>query len=545
MHPKRSSTRLGGSFHFRQWNEDDDQQDWWFASTAIPLLAATIGPLASVFSLAALITSWRMCLVSTATSATAAAICSWDGDTTLLVTQLQGHDFADPTWCYTLNLVSLIVGFIGNFFLLCNFTNRIRYVIALPVTMLCWYGAAGILCGITWSMQIYVPPLRPQQTYTQGFWYGVLAACMYLGCATILMVNMLGFALGHYPQHFTLTDSQRTLILQTMLFFLWLAAGGGIFTAVERRYGDYDEGNFPWSFVNSLYFSDVTILTVGFGDLYPSSDVGRGLVFPYSVGGIVMLGLMVSSIAGFARELSSEKVVKRHVEKTRARTMDRTVTSSLELERKQMPLGDGRLISTPASCHAEEDKSKEKEEEEEEQRKINFPDDVDHPPSGRGPLSWTGTYIGSLRRAAGSTWALPPQRLAPRKPKLLLLREEKDRFELMRRIQKSTSRFKRWYALLLSVAAFGVLWCGGGVVFWQAEKNTENEMTYYKALYFAYVSLLTIGYGDLSPKSNAGRPFFVFWSLLAVPTMTILVSDLGDTVVKKFKNGTSGVADCK
>jgi hypothetical protein len=36
----------------------------------------------------------------------------------------------------------------------------------------------------------------------------------------------------------------------------------------------------------------VTILTVGFGDLYPTSDLGRGIVFPYSVGGIIMLGLV-------------------------------------------------------------------------------------------------------------------------------------------------------------------------------------------------------------------------------------------------------------
>jgi potassium channel subfamily K len=35
-------------------------RDWWFASTAIPLLAATIGPLANVLSIAALVTKWRV-----------------------------------------------------------------------------------------------------------------------------------------------------------------------------------------------------------------------------------------------------------------------------------------------------------------------------------------------------------------------------------------------------------------------------------------------------------------------------------------------------
>ena len=112
----------------------------------------------------------------------------------------------------------------------------------------------------------------------------------------------------------------------------------------------------------------------------------------------------------------------------------------------------------------------------------------------------------------------------------------------MRRIQHNTSRFKNWSSLFLSVSAFGLLWCIGAVVFWQCEKNTQ-DMTYFQALYFCYVSLLTIGYGDLSPKSNAGRPFFLAWSLIAVPTITILISSMGDTIINRFKNWTSGVAD--
>ena len=35
-------------------------RDWWFASTAVPLLAATIGPLANVLSIAALVSKWRV-----------------------------------------------------------------------------------------------------------------------------------------------------------------------------------------------------------------------------------------------------------------------------------------------------------------------------------------------------------------------------------------------------------------------------------------------------------------------------------------------------
>ncbi|KAK0261355.1 Potassium channel [Friedmanniomyces endolithicus] len=496
----------------REW-EDGEEESWWFASTAIPLLAATIGPLANVLSIAALVTYWRMCNISGATPDDAAQCV---GDTSNLVAPLAGQTYQDPHWCIALN-----AGFVGNFFLLCNFTNRIRYIIALPVTIVMWYIATAILIALTISMELYVPPIRPQQSYTQGYVYAIIAACMYMIAAMLLMVNMLGFFLGHYPQHFALTESQRTLILQTMLFFIWLAGGAAVFSKVESSYG---RGVQDWSYVNSLYFCDVTILTVGFGDLYPTSDAGRGLVFPFSVGGIIMLGLMVSSISKFAGELGSEKIIRRHVERSRTRTFGRTVTSSLELEHRQtLQDGERPIISAPFPMELQEDR----------QKTIKIADDPDQLKKNRR----TGTGLQSLRRVMTMT-----SQVRIRKTKLILLREEKDHFDAMRHIQYDTTRFKHWYALLMSMIAFGVLWCAGAMVFWLCERGVQG-MTYFQALYFCYVSLLTIGYGDLAPQSNAGRPFFVLWSLIAVPTMTILVSDLGETVINKFKHGTNGLAD--
>ena len=57
-------------------------------------------------------------------------------------------------------------------------------------------------------------------------------------------------------------------------------------------------------------------------------------------------------------------------------------------------------------------------------------------------------------------------------------------------------------------------------------------------MYFAYVTLLTIGYGDFGPQSNSGKAFYVFWSLLAVPSLTILISNMGDTVIHMVKDLT-------
>jgi len=106
-------------------------------------------------------------------------------------------------------------------------------------------------------MAVYGPPVSPGETYSQGFWHAVIAAVLYMIGATGLIVNMIGYLLGHYPQHFDLDDNQRTLILQTMMFFTWLAAGAGMFSNIMDI-----------NYANALYFCDVTILTVGFGDFY-------------------------------------------------------------------------------------------------------------------------------------------------------------------------------------------------------------------------------------------------------------------------------------
>lgn len=109
------------------------RSDWWFASTGIPLIAATLAPLANVLSIAALVTYWRMRL--------------YDEHGNKL-TDLTGITYKDPRWCYWLNVVSLILGFIGNLYLLFNFTQRIRYMVALPVTIICWYFATGIVSAL-------------------------------------------------------------------------------------------------------------------------------------------------------------------------------------------------------------------------------------------------------------------------------------------------------------------------------------------------------------------------------------------------------------
>lgn len=111
-------------------------------------------------------------------------------------------------------------------------------------------------------------------------------------------------------------------------------------------------------------------------------------------------------------------------------------------------------------------------------------------------------------------------------------------FHLMRRVQNLADAHRKYGALSFSLAAFAVVWCCGALVFYFAERRRPQQWGYFDALYFSYTTLLTIGYGDLYPVSMAGKPFFVVWSMVAVPTMTVLISNMGDTVVGWVKETT-------
>ncbi|KAA8571916.1 hypothetical protein EYC84_001865 [Monilinia fructicola] len=437
-----------GRFKFRA-KTDNLPQDWWVASTAFPLIAATIGPLANVLSISALVTKWRANLP--------------DNGQLPLGSDENGVGIPDPEWETILNAISLGCGFAGNFFLLLNFMRRVRYIVALPLTIILWYLSTGILIGIIIAMEVYVPPVRPGQTYSQGFWSAVMAACLYLLGSIVLMVNMLGYFLGHYPQHFELDDNQRTLILQTMMFF------------------------------------------------HMASWRGRN----------------------FAAGMSQEKIVKHHARRQQQQTIGRTVTNEKEIrDRLGLPPRSNTKRRSVVGNTPEASASGI-------QRRSSIPSGVE----GRWPDAHFKYSLGHdakfQKRAHNKSSNV---RNLQRREKLILLREEKDRFDAMREIQSNVRKFKQYYALSMSVIAFAILWCGGATVFWRAEKR-EQDMTYFEALYFCYVSLLTIGYGDFAPKSNAGKPFFVVWSLIAIPTMTILISDMSSTVIAAINRGTFTLAD--
>lgn len=51
-----------------------------------------------------------------------------------------------------------------------------------------------------------------------------------------------------------------------------------------------------WGNLDSLYFTTITIMTVGYGDLTPETDAGKIFTIGYSIGGIAIAIYLLSSI---------------------------------------------------------------------------------------------------------------------------------------------------------------------------------------------------------------------------------------------------------
>ncbi|KAJ7242363.1 hypothetical protein B0H12DRAFT_1132454 [Mycena haematopus] len=384
---------------------------WWFTSTAFPLVAGTFGPLANFFSICALSQNWRQF-------------------------KADGSGIPDPMWLNAITGLSLAFSLIANTVLLANFGHVLRYSIAQPITISLWYFSAILLIiplGLTHTTLKLAG--APAYDLTQAYYYAILSGIIYMILPSLLIANAVGAYVFHaYPPSFNaLTVPQRTLMLQTTIYVMYLAAGAGVFSHVEK-----------WSYLDGVYWADYTLLTIGLGsDFPPQTHTGRGLLIPFAVGGITLIGVVIGSIRGLVLERGNVKVMRRTV----------------ELER---------------------------------QKWIARMDEPD------------------------TTW-------------------KKEEWEIMRRIQRRAKTIRKYSSLGSSLFAFLALWFLGAMVFWFSE--APQSWTYFESVYFGFTTLFTIGYGDFYPRSNAGKPFFVLWSLMAVPTVTILISNVGDILVDWVRDG--------
>lgn len=373
---------------------------WFIVSCYFPVLTACLGPIANAFSVACVVEKWRT------------KVDIVDGVT---------HDIkiSDPRGVFAVNIISLVLGFVSNIILLLHFANKISYKKSQLLNVVGWTTAGimlitdVIICGKNDLPQGY--------SKTIGFWFAAITSALYMGCTFTLSVHYVGYVYGKYPPKFNLIKNERAVMVFTVILSLWLIWGAGLFSSLLHI-----------SYCDALYFTVVSILTIGFGDILPNSVATKIMVLVYSLNGVILLCLIVAMTRSIIMNSLGPIFFFHRMEASRHRIY--------------------KIISR---------------------------DNVKMTP--------------------------------------------KESFYLMKHIKRVSRRKQIAFSLASTIFIFIVFLLVGALVFSFAE-----DWSYFNSMYFCFLCLLTIGYGDYAPKTGAGRAFFVLWAIAAVPLMGAIISTVGD-----------------
>jgi potassium channel subfamily K, other eukaryote len=268
--------------------------------------------------------------------------------------EAEGSHIPDPTWLIAVNAVSLAIAILANLALMGHMTNRVKFDFAAPAVIGGWLVSGFLDVALVAAAPTHVPlPDNPNATWSQAYYYAIFSAVVYVLLSMMLSVTAFGVWVGGLSSEFKLTLAQRSLMLQTVLFLGYVLCAAAVYSHVEN-----------WVYLDAVYFTIVTLFTIGFGDLTPKTHLGRSLFFPFAVGGIVFVGLIVANTRSLVLESASIKVSTRLVEKARYKAikagdpsngvfkvrLKRVDTNgSTELERREKEFNVMREVQTTAA----------------------------------------------------------------------------------------------------------------------------------------------------------------------------------------------------
>ena len=222
--------------------------------------------------------------------------------------------FSFLTRALAINGLSLTFGIAANTSLLLTFLRRIPYQVSQPFTLVAWLLSATLLLALIIAYAL-CPSLQHRTVndfiHSQSWYYGIMSTILYFLISFMLASNLWGaYIQGHYPPGLRgLTNSQRSLMLQSILYMVYLGGGAALFAHLEG-----------WRFLDGIYWADYTLLTIGLGsDFSPKTTAARVALIPYAWGGIITVGLTVAGVHGLVIEKARDKLRLRAARKRAAR----------------------------------------------------------------------------------------------------------------------------------------------------------------------------------------------------------------------------------
>ncbi|CAE6459001.1 hypothetical protein ACGC1H_002100 [Rhizoctonia solani] len=401
-------------------------------------------------------------------------------------------------------------------------------------------------------------------TYGQAFWMTICSTI-----ASVITTISLIYDWVRTPEFARsgsgLTRKQRLLVIIVMILLCYIALGAMCYSFIMSL-----------SFQNGLYFTVVSIETVGFGDIILTTTLGRVFSIFYNTFGIINLGLAVSTTRETIIESFENSYRKRRVERDQLKHARAHIRAAEQLLRRMgqpvyVPLSPsldppetiihqncgiadrtrtfttGSIRNRRRNTHAHDKLVLNVWALSKEQRRALF---------GEGGVAGTGVGVGATSVTGTGIRESPvPEELgsgpepSPNtsvqnvNPDPITLIEqfhaelggpghEEENADYMELKDRLESDEKKEFAVKLGVACslFVAFWLIGSGVFVATEGWTFGE-----SMFFCFCTFSTVGYGDFAPKTPAGRAFFVGWALFGIAAMTILISVLTEAYSSRYK----------
>ncbi|PWN47971.1 voltage-gated potassium channel, partial [Violaceomyces palustris] len=486
---------------------------------------------------------------------------------------------------------SMAAAILANVAIICRFTELVKPRVSTAVAIFC-FGVHDVIIIVILAVFGAIHAVDDGYTYSEAYF----TVCGATAASVIVTATLVADYIS--TKNFKdagsgLTQKQKELVLLVMALLIYLSLGSLAFSLLLKI-----------EFQTALYFSTASILSIGFGDVVPSTLATKVILFFFIPAGIMLVALVIDTARYTILEAFHQTVLKRKAEyqerlrkrqeakreyrkfrrsnlkmygrqhlpmtrtfSTRADTISsfadsinpgggffgrgfsRTRTSSTlpsfspdilrapetvalsgltdsgvdpvpcegiseVTDRKSAPLGIDKAELACRKDFSDEKSANTKDE----SRVLEV-----MPVAVEEEVEIVESNHDGCRPALATQPTSSRTKLARMEEQL---REQHRTFnqELIHfRTNVAKSEKSELYAKLIGGSVlFVAFWLIGAMVF----MYTEN-WTYFEAFYFCFIAFSTVGYGDFSPKSQAGRAFFVFWGLLGVGVLTINLAVLG------------------